>query len=402
MGDARAPEQCVILVGGLGTRLGALTVGLPKPMVPVGGRPFLSYLIWHAKRFGFRKVLLLAGHRAERIAEEIPSLSQGGGLEISVAVEPEPLGTGGALRFAADRLDERFLLMNGDSLFDFNWLDLVTAMHDGVQAVLSLRHEPDASRYGVVDLDGDRVIGFRERGDASGGLINGGVYLLDRAVAEGSPRNGSFEREVLPALAAAGKVRGRRQSGFFLDIGIPDALAAAQEAVPASLKRPAVFFDRDGVINVDHGYVHRIDDFAWIDGAAAAVKAVNDRNLFAFLVTNQGGVGRGFYGEDDVRALHAHLQAELRKHGAHLDDIRFCPHHPDAVTPELARPCDWRKPGAGMFTDLASHWPIEMGRSLMVGDKESDIQAGQAAGVKSRLFEGGDLAAFLAPELESL
>ncbi|QUD86035.1 HAD-IIIA family hydrolase [Phenylobacterium montanum] len=397
-----APSQCVILVGGLGTRLGDRLAGLPKPLVPVGGKPFLDYLLWHARRFGFSRVLLLAGHRSEAIVNFIESLPEDPDFQVELVVEPQPMGTGGALRFAADRLDERFVLLNGDSVFDFNWLDLVSvaARNPDAAAVLSLRRVDDASRFGVVDLDGEVIRGFRERGDAGGGLINGGVYLLDRSVAEGAPEKGSFEAEVLPALAARGKVAGRPQQGFFLDIGIPDALDAAQALVPGSLGRPAIFFDRDGVLNIDHGYVHKPEDFEWTPGAIAAVKAANDRGLFAFLVTNQAGVARGYYDEAAVRALHAHVQQTLRAHGAHLDDIRHCPHHPEGAVEAYAKACDWRKPGAGMILDLAARWPVDLGRSQLIGDNPTDIQAAEAAGIGSRLYQGGDLLDALAPLLD--
>lgn len=365
-----APEQLVILVRGPAE-------GQPKPLVEVGGKPFVSYLLWHARRYGFRRVLLLAGGRADRFAEEIGGLVEEAGLKISLLAPPTPLGTGGMLHFAVDQLDERFLLIKGEALFDFNWLDLVTLMEPGVEVAMALRNTPD-------------------------GQVDGGVYLLTRQVARTAPEAGSFEQGVLSALAAAGKVRSKPQSGFFLDLSTPAGRKAAQTLAPQSLARAAVFFDRDGVLNEDHGYTHRVADFSWIPGAAAAVKAVNDKNLFAFLVTNQGGVGRGFYDDADVATVHQHLQTELRRIGAHMDDIRYCPHHPDAVTPELAKPCDWRKPGAGMLRDLAAHWPIRMSSSLIVGDKVSDMQAGAAVGVEGLMFPGGDLAAFLTPRLPGL
>ena len=159
-------------------------------------------------------MLLLAGYGAEHMLAEAHALAPEG-LEVEILVEPEPLGTGGALRFAADRLADRVLLLNGDSLFDFNWLDLVGAGGDGIDVVLALRREDDASRFGVVETRGECVTGFKVRGEADGGLINGGVYLLERRAAYACPLRGSFERDVLPALSAQGRARGRRQKGFF-------------------------------------------------------------------------------------------------------------------------------------------------------------------------------------------
>lgn len=393
-----APTQAVILIGGLGTRLGSLTADCPKPLLPVAGRPFVDSILWHLSRFGFERVLLLAGYRADKVAEYVRESQYRDRLAIEVAVEPTPLGTAGALRAVSDRLDEMFLMLNGDSLFDFNWLDLVPLLAAGeahALVAMALRSLPDASRFGVVELKGTDVAGFRERGDSSGGLVNGGVYLMRRGVLSALPEVGSLERDVLPLLAARGEIVGKTYDGFFLDIGVPVTYAAADQLVGGSFARGAVFFDRDGVLNADLGYVGSVDRFEWLPGAIEAVKAVNDSGRFAFLVTNQAGVARGRYTEADVRALHSHLQRELRRQGAHLDDIRYCPHHPEGVVPGYARSCTWRKPEAGMLLDLMAHWPADKARSLLVGDQPTDIEAARRAGIEAHLFDGGDLAAFM-------
>ncbi len=391
------PLQCVILVGGLGTRLGELTANCPKPLLPVGGKPFLDLLLWHAWRFGFGRVLLLAGHRGTQVQDYAATTPWRERLDIRVCVEPEPLGTAGALAFALPELDECFLLLNGDSVFDFNWIDLVELMSDapGVDVAMSLRRLPDASRFGVVDLEGAQVRGFRERGDASGGFINGGVYLMRRSVAAFAPARASLEGTVLPELARRGAVRGRAYDGFFLDIGVPDAYAQAAGLVERSLRRPALFLDRDGVLNVDAGHVGTVDRFEWIPGARQAIKAANDAGHFVFVVTNQAGVAKGHYTEADMHALHAHIQRELRAAGAHIDAFRHCPMHPDAVVPAYRGASDWRKPEPGMILDLLANWPVDVAGSMLVGDKPSDVEAGRRAGVASYRFEGGRLDEFI-------
>lgn len=403
-----APEQAVILVGGLGTRLGTITRDTPKPLLDVGGRPFLDYMIENAVRFGFRDILLLAGHRGEQVAAyaDAARACLPAGVTLDMMIEPAPRGTAGALRFAADRLAPRFLLVNGDSFLDSNWLDLMVALTQQQQqqqqpvAVMTLRRVEDTSRYGVVRLDGAQVIGFAERGDGTPGLINGGVYLLDRRILGDLPEQGSLERKVLPALCARGLVRGRVHEGFFLDIGVPEALARAQTEMPRVRRRPAVFFDRDGTINADAGYTHRAEDLAFLPGAVAAIKRVNDMGRFAFLVTNQAGVARGKFTEAQMHDFHAHMQRRLRAAGAHFDDIRHCPDHPDGTIAPYNRASDWRKPAPGMLLDLMQAWPVVREGSLMVGDSESDVQAAQAAGVRGLLFRGGNLDEFLAPYLD--
>jgi D,D-heptose 1,7-bisphosphate phosphatase len=397
-----APQQVVILVGGLGTRLGSLTSEIPKPLLDVAGRPFLDYLIKNAIRFGFRDFLLLASYRAHKVAAYVDAARAflPAACSIDFVIEPEPLGTAGAIRHAANRLQERFLLLNGDSFLDTNWLDLMVASGSPAPlAVMSLRRVEDTSRYGIVTIEDDLITGFVERGSQHIGLINAGVYLIDRRILSYLPEVGSLERSVIPGLAARGLVRGRVQDGFFLDIGVPAAFAEAQTLIPRLRRRAAVFFDRDGTLNVDNGYVHRPEDLHLLPGAVAAVKRVNDLGHYVFVVTNQGGVAHGYSTEGDVEAFNNHLQRKLRAAGAHIDDFRYCPDHPEGKVPSYRRISAWRKPSPGMFLDLMDRWPVVREFSLVVGDKKSDVQAGKAAGLRSLFYTGGNLDEFLAPHL---
>lgn len=161
------------------------------------------------------------------------------------------------------------------------------------------------------------------------------------------------------------------------------------------LRRPAIFFDRDGVLNEDSGYVFEIGGLKWIEGAAAAVGAVNAAGYFAFVVTNQSGVARGLYEERHVDALHQWMADELAKHGAHIDAFEYCPYHPEAVVERYRRASPRRKPAPGMITDLLERYPVDLSRSLLIGDKPSDLEAAAAAGVRGFLFPGGNLESFV-------
>jgi D-glycero-D-manno-heptose 1,7-bisphosphate phosphatase len=161
------------------------------------------------------------------------------------------------------------------------------------------------------------------------------------------------------------------------------------------LVRPAVFLDRDGTLNEDTGYVHRWEDFRWLPGAKAAIRRLHDSGAYVFIVTNQSGVARGMFGEDAVTALHARMRDDLRASGADIDDIRYCPHHPDASIAAYRQVCACRKPAPGMILDLLAHWPVDAAASVMVGDKEIDAQAGRAAGIGAEIVCSGELEGFV-------
>ena len=159
--------------------------------------------------------------------------------------------------------------------------------------------------------------------------------------------------------------------------------------------RGAVIFDRDGVLNEDVAYAHRPEQIRWVEGAIEAVRTVNELGLFAFVATNQAGVAHGYYGEAEIEALHAWMSAELAKHGARIDAFVYSPYHPEGAVEAYRRDTDCRKPKPGMILDLARCWPVQMQRSFLIGDKPSDLQAAEAAGMRGYLFPGGDLSLFV-------
>jgi D-glycero-D-manno-heptose 1,7-bisphosphate phosphatase len=171
------------------------------------------------------------------------------------------------------------------------------------------------------------------------------------------------------------------------------------ETPPASPLRPALFLDRDGVLNEDQGYVHRWADFRWIPGAMATVAAFNRAGWLVIVVTNQSGVGRGYYTEAEVHALHARMGEDLAAVGGHIDAFYHAPDHPDATLDAYRHPNPPdRKPNPGMILRARSEWPIDREASLLIGDKPSDLEAALRAGIRGVLFEGGDLKGFLEDE----
>ena len=156
-----------------------------------------------------------------------------------------------------------------------------------------------------------------------------------------------------------------------------------------------VFLDRDGVLNADIGYLWRKEDFVWMPGAPAAIRLFNQLGWRVVVVTNQSGVARGYYQEADVQSLHAWMNDELAKHGAHIDSFYFCPHYPQGAQTKYAVECDCRKPKPGMILRGLTDWQGHPATSFLIGDKESDIAAATAAGITGYLFTGSNLLEFV-------
>jgi D-glycero-D-manno-heptose 1,7-bisphosphate phosphatase len=165
--------------------------------------------------------------------------------------------------------------------------------------------------------------------------------------------------------------------------------------MPNNDTKPAAFLDRDGVLNVDAGYVYRSEDFVWIEGAREAVRLLNERGYLVFVVTNQSGVARGYYREADVQGLHNWIKEDLGRIDAHIDAFYYCPHHPEALIESYRQICDCRKPAPGMILKAMREWPVDRTQSFLIGNKEDDSAAADHAGIRSFLFRGANLYPFV-------
>jgi D-glycero-alpha-D-manno-heptose 1-phosphate guanylyltransferase len=224
------PESAIILAGGTGSRLGALTARTPKPLLPVAGRLFIHHLLDFLSGRNVRRVVLATGYLADEFET---ALGRGyRDIALSYSREEAPLGTGGAIVRALGGLaDPSVFVLNGDTYFPVD-LAALAARHaaTGVALSLALRRIPDVARYGQVTLDGDRVTALHEKGGQGPGLINGGVYLVDRAALLADAPAGPFslERDLFPRWVQRGALAGFVSDAYFIDIGIPDDLRRAQ------------------------------------------------------------------------------------------------------------------------------------------------------------------------------
>lgn len=393
-------RQAVILCGGFGSRLGELTRNIPKPLLHIGAKPFLEILIRQLTRYNVNRILLLASYHSEQIKQFVKDLpaSLKDSIEITVSTEPEKAGTGGGLLFAANQLEPEFFLVNGDSLFNLNLLDLSNLLSSDQEAVaaVALRRLNVAARYDTVELEGTRITQFGARQASQGPiLINGGVYAMRRTITSFLSPICSLEQDVLPELAKSNVLSGICTNDYFIDIGVPLDFDKAQLEIPRHVRKPAAFLDRDGVLNEDYGHVGTLDRFSWVAGAQEAIRLLNDCGYYVFVVTNQAGIAKGFYTEGEYCELRLEIRRQLAVRGAYIDDERYCPFHPEASDVRYRRNSDWRKPAPGMLLDLTSSWPVDIKNSFLIGDKDTDLLAARAAGIREYLFRGGRLDDFV-------
>lgn len=409
--------QAVILAGGRGTRLAERLHGMPKPLVSVGGIPLLERQIMALKEYGIRRVCILVNYRAEDIATFCRSKNDFG-LDISLVDDGEPRGTAGAFLAAMPYLnpdEEDFLVLYGDTLFNVDFgrfLDFHVS-HAGA-ATIFLHPNDHPHDSDLVEMDESyQVRAFHpyphKEGAEYANLVNAAMYCLRRKgldrwthLAAQPPRILDFAKELFPMMLAANQgIYGYMSPEYIRDVGTPKRLDMAEADLvngrfaSGALKtpRPAVFLDRDGVVNREKGFLRSREDFELLPGAARAIRALNQAGLTCVVVTNQPVIARGECSVEELRAIHARMDTLLGNEGAYIDRLYYCPHHPDkgfpGEVPELKIKCHCRKPDTGMMELASRELNIDLSRSWLVGDRTADILAGNRAGTRTILVETG-------------
>lgn len=404
------PCEVAILAGGMGTRLKARTGHLPKPMAPILGRPVLEYQIALCRSHGFRRIALLVHYESDVIRAHFGDGSAFG-VEIQYSVETEPRGTAGALRDALPLLDERFLVLYGDTFADVDlralWLRHAEARAAGT-LLLHPNDHPHDSDLIQIDAEG-RVVAVHPYPHPEQGvyrnLVNAALYVLERAQLETViPATGRHDlaKHTFPAmLAAQQSLHAHVTPEYIKDMGTPERLDKVERdltfGLPEKLSvrqaRTAVFLDRDGTLNVEVNHLRDPAQLVLLPGAADAVRALNRAGVLAVGITNQPVVARGDVTWEGLERIHAAMDHQLGAHKAYLDRLYVCPHHPDKgfarEVPELKTDCNCRKPRTGLIDRAVRELAIDRRASWMVGDTTSDIEAGRRAGVRTVLVRTG-------------
>lgn len=398
--------RVVIIAGGKGTRIASVADEIPKAMIPVNGKPVIEYQVELAKRYGLTNFIFIIGHLGEQIENYF---SDGKKWDVSITYfkETQPLGTAGALAYLKDELKEDFFVFYGDTVMDIN-LDKMIQFHSmkGADATLLVHPNDHPFDSDIVEIDDNgSVLKVHNKPHPeefiSKNLVNAALFIFSPKVLSFIQKGvkSHIEKNLLPQCIEQGlHLFGYNSPEYIKDMGTPDRYYKVNNDVISGKvarlnwknKRPAIFLDRDGVINKEVDLLHRADQMELIEGAGEAVKYINEKGYLAVVVTNQPVIARNLCTFEELNFIHAKLETLLGEQHAYLNAIYFCPHHPDSGFPEERKEykikCNCRKPEPGMLQKAAEEWNIDIPNSIMIGDREQDVQAGENAGVKTSLM----------------
>lgn len=412
--------KVVIMAGGMGTRIASIKSDVPKPMIEICGKPILQWQIENLKVYGLTDITLVIGHLGNIIKDYFKDGTDFG-VHISYFVEDHPLGTAGAL-FKMAELTEDFLLLCGDVMIDVDFNRFIQ-FHKRHHAWASLMAHPNGHPYdssllvtetlepqakGGLPIESHRVIGWLNKEDERlyyKNRVNAGIEIISPALLAETlkhftprypeqPDKIDLDRDVLKTNIKSGKIFAYDTPEYIKDMGTPeryyevekDILSGKVAARNLSKKQKAIFLDRDGTINVYKGFLTKADDLELLSGAAETIKLINSSGYLAIVVSNQPVIARGDCTFEELQTIHNRMETLLGKEGAFLDGIYYCPHHRDkgfeGERSEYKYDCNCRKPKPGLLLQAAKDWNIDLPQSYMIGDRESDVEAGNAAGCK--------------------
>lgn len=397
--------KTVIMAGGKGTRISSVAADIPKPMIRVAGKPVLEHEIDELKVQEFTDLIIMIGHLGNKIKEYFGDGSRFG-VRITYLEEKVPLGTAGGLYYLKDILDEDFLLLNGDLMLSVDFHRLVE-FHKKCRAEATILTHPNDHPYdsGLIftEWESGRVtawINKEEPRKIYKNRVNAGVHVLSPRLLQliQRPEKIDLDRQILKPLVKGGGVYAYDSPEYVKDMGTPeryeqvcrDYRNGIVKGKSLRTKQKAIFLDRDGTINQYRGFITQSEQIELLPGVAQAIRQINASGYLAVVVTNQPIIARGDCTIEQLNEIHDTLETYLGEHGAYVDAIYYCPHHPhrgfEGERIEYKVDCECRKPKPGLLFTAAKDLNISLAESFMIGDSELDIQAGENAGCKKSIL----------------
>lgn len=400
--------KAVILAGGEGHRIKSKFPDLPKPLIGIGGKPVLQYQIKNLCKYGIKDILLVTGIRDDKIKEFFGDGSSFG-VNISYFQELRPMGTAGALFYLADDLSSDFILLYGDLVMDVDFARLL-AFHRNQEALATLAVHPNNHPYDsdLIIMDNQmrvsEILGKNDRPDGCyANCVNAGVFVFNIKILEYIKENKQqdLEKDIIAAALDSKRIFAYRTTEYIKDMGTPERYDLVQkhinkgivEVKNLSRSQKAIFLDRDGTINKYKGLISNPDDLEIIPEVFEALKSINSSSFLSIVITNQPVVARNLCSIEELETIHAKMESVLGENGVYVDEILYCPHHPDCGYPgeiaELKIECNCRKPKTGLIDKAVAQFNIDLGQSYIIGDSTVDVKTGAAAGLKSILLATG-------------
>ena len=362
--------DAVILAGGKGSRIKSYLKNKPKPLIRIGNKDFLEYLINNICKYNIRTIYILAGYRGKKIYKKFNNKIINF-VKIKCIVEKEPLGTGGCLNLIKNKISNKFLVFNGDSIFDININEFTKKeikKNEIRLAVTKNTNYASNNKLNNLYITQKKLLKFKKNSK----IMNGGIYLFTKSIFINLKKGTSLENDIIKNAVTNGQVKGFYSNDFFLDIGTKKNLFFAKKKIPSYFYRPAIFLDRDGTINKDTGYVYKINDFKINKGIKKLLRWLSKNKFYLFIITNQAGIAHGFYKIKDFIKLHKFIKFNFVKKNIFINDVKFCPYHPKANIKKFKRRSRFRKPNNSMVKEVFKNWNIDIKKSLMIGDKRID------------------------------
>jgi D-glycero-D-manno-heptose 1,7-bisphosphate phosphatase len=372
----------LILCGGKGSRLGNITKFTPKPLLKIDNTRFVELLINFYKKFDIDRIFLLTCYKKKKF--EVYDNSYVNFIKIKCISEKKPLGTGGAIFNLKSILKKNFILINGDSYFDYDYLKFTKNFNTSneICRMLMVKNTNYFSNKKLfnISLTKNKEIIYKKNSK----FMNSGIYLFKKKIFNllDVKKVVSLENEIFPLLIKNKKLTGQIQNGYFIDIGTKKNLGSAKKNLIKNINKKSIILDRDGVINYDYGYVHKYQNFRFKPGVIMALKYLYKKSIKIFITTNQSGIGRGLYSEKDFIKLHKKIKSFFSKKKIFIDDVKYCPHHPKFAKKEFKKNCNCRKPKNGMIKKIIKENCLDKKKIIMIGDKKSDMLSAKKSNIK--------------------
>jgi len=377
----------VILAGGYGTRIKKYTKNkIPKPLLKIKNKPFLDYLLQNIRKYPINKLYIISGFKGNLINQRYNNKTINL-IKIHCIKEKISQGTGFALFSIRKKIKNDFILINGDTLVDFDlnifFKKKLKRKYLGCM-VLSKNYKDSLSeKLSNLELKKNRVINFSKKRN----LINAGTIFFRKEIFKSfNPKTLSLENDILNKFISKNKMQGIISSKLLIDIGTPKNYNLAKKLIPKYFYRPALFLDRDGVINYDKGYTYKIKNFRFQQKIFEIIKKFQ-KKYYIFIVTNQSGIAKGYYKVEDFYRLQNFIKNYLAKKNLFINDIEFCPHHPLGKIKKFSYKCKCRKPGNLMIKKITYRWLIKKKKSLFIGNNNSDKMCAEKSNINYRSIE---------------